>query len=85
VEGKYITCPCIRKFVCPEGVPYECRSLPPGPARPYHVYEVIKPVRVKAGKIAPCFNQQGGGVQYQFNKTIAKLLKSKIIREVFDK
>jgi|GEM_PF-2321327 Copper amine oxidase N-terminal domain. len=49
-------------FVCPEGVPYEMRSLAPGSeTKPYNVYEVEKSVEVLSGEIAPWFDQPGGG------------------------
>ena len=39
------------KFVSPKGTPYTNRSLPPGSdARPYNVYEVVKPIDVQSGK-----------------------------------
>lgn len=56
-------------YVSPVGTPKAQRALPPasGP-RPYAAYVVEKPLRVRAGKVAPNFNQPGGGVQYQFIK-----------------
>jgi hypothetical protein len=32
---------------------------------PYYRYEVLKPLRVAAGKTAPWFDQPGGGIQYK--------------------
>lgn len=41
-------------FVSPKGIPYTERSLPIGTdQKPYTVFEVVKPVEVQAGKIAP--------------------------------
>jgi hypothetical protein len=71
------------KFVSPKGTPYENRSLPPGSdARPYHVYEVVKSIDVKAGKIAAWFGQPGGGIQYQFTQSIEELIQSGYLRRL---
>lgn len=70
-------------FVCPEGVPYEMRSLAPGSeTKPYNVYEVRKPVEVLAGETAPWFDQPGGGVQYMFDKSIRELIEAGILIKV---
>lgn len=70
-------------FVCPEGVPYEMRSLAPGSeTKPYNVYEVRKPVEVLAGEIAPWFDQPGGGIQYMFDKSIRELIEAGILVKV---
>jgi hypothetical protein len=51
-------------FMSPYGLSYESRALPPGAmAGGYHVYEVIAPLPVKSGNIAPAFGQSGGGIQ----------------------
>lgn len=56
-------------YASPVGTPKAQRALPPASSpRPYTAYVVEKPLRVKAGKVAPNFNQPGGGVQYQFIK-----------------
>ncbi|AZG48832.1 TNT domain-containing protein [Gordonia insulae] len=61
-------------FLSVPGTKYAARSLPPsnlsGPQGQeqycnYHVYEVIKPLPVDTGRIAPWFQQRGGGVQYE--------------------
>lgn len=70
-------------FVCPEGVPYEKRSLAPGSeTKPYNVYAVLKPVEVQAGEIAPWFDQPGGGTQYMFDKSIRELIEAAILKKV---
>lgn len=70
-------------FVCPEGVPYEMRSLAPGSeTKPYNVYEVLKPVEVLSGEIAPWFDQPGGGIQYMFDKSIRELIEAGILAKV---
>ncbi|WP_241584887.1 TNT domain-containing protein [Rosenbergiella epipactidis] len=51
-------------FLAPKGTPYEQRALAPGAgAEKYYEYEVIKPLPVIQGKIAPAFGEPGGGVQ----------------------
>ncbi|UIN54182.1 DUF637 domain-containing protein [Pseudomonas kribbensis] len=51
-------------FLSPQGVPYDQRALAPGSrAGGYYQYEVLKPLPVVQGKIAPAFGQPGGGTQ----------------------
>lgn len=70
-------------FVSPEGIPYGMRALAPGTdKKPYTVYEVVKPVEVQAGKIAPWFDEPGMGVQYEFSRPIKDLIKDGILRRV---
>ena len=61
------------KYASPDGTSYEQRAIPPDSAsQPYHQYRVAKPLppEVTEGKIAPWFEQAGGGVQYKFDKPI---------------
>ncbi len=52
-------------FMSPEGVPFDQRALGPGDGiREYRQYEVIKPLPVLEGEIAPAFGKPGGGTQY---------------------
>ena len=70
-------------FVSPEGTPYTQRSLPLGSdSKPYNIYEVVKPVEVKAGEIAPWFGEDGGGIQYKFSNSIEDLLSQGVLRKV---
>lgn len=60
-------------FASPLGTPYPQRALPPPTAavNEYHRYRVVKPFpdgHVTQGKIAPHFDQPGGGVQYHFTQ-----------------
>lgn len=65
----------------PKNVPYENRSLPTGAnEREHMIFEVLKPVEVKVGTIAPAFGDPGGGIQYQFATTIQELEKAGVIR-----
>ncbi|UPG94222.1 hemagglutinin repeat-containing protein [Luteibacter aegosomatissinici] len=51
-------------FLSPVGTPYEQRSLAPATRiNPYNEYEVMKPLPVIQGEIAPAFGERGGGVQ----------------------
>jgi len=68
------------RFVSPEGTSLTQRALPPGSnSRPYHVYEVVKPVQVQSGRIAPWFGESGGGTQHMFNRTIEDLIRSGVL------
>jgi RHS repeat-associated protein len=70
-------------FVSPQGVPSPKRALAPGTTdKPCSVFEVVNPLEVKAGKIAPWFNQPGGGMQYELGKSIKELLECGAIRRV---
>ena len=70
-------------FVSPEGTPYSQRSLLPGTEqKPYNIYEVVKPVEVNSGEIAPWFGEPGGGIQYEFSQPISELIKAGILKRV---
>ena len=70
-------------FVSPEGMPYETRAVAPGTdLKPYSVFEVVKPINVKAGKIASWFDEPGGGIQYLLPDTIDELLEAGILRRI---
>ena len=65
-------------FLSVPGTKYAERSLPPsnlsGPQGQeqycnYHVYEVIKAFSVDTGRIAPWFQQRGGGIQYEVTRS----------------
>ncbi len=62
-------------FASPQGTPPEARSLPYGwESNPYNAYKVVKPLEVDAGPAAPWFGQPGGGIQYDFGRSIQELL-----------
>ncbi|RUO80212.1 hypothetical protein CWI84_06145 [Idiomarina tyrosinivorans] len=51
-------------FLSPNGTPFEQRALGPGNGdRVYRQYEVIKPLPVIEGEVAPAFGKSGGGKQ----------------------
>ena len=69
-------------FTSPEGIPYEMRALAPGTdMKPYSVFEVVEPINVKAGEIAPWFDEPGG-IQYLLPDTVDKLLDAGILRRI---
>ena len=70
-------------FVSPKGVPFKNRALHPTSAsKPYNVYEVIKPIDVQAGYVAPWFGEPGMGVQYELPSSVADLIEQGIIRRI---
>lgn len=55
-------------FLSPQGTPFDQRALAPGSqAGGYYQYEVIKPLPVIQGEIAPAFGEPGGGTQILAN------------------
>ena len=71
------------KFVSPEGTPYSNRALPPNSnVCPYHIYEIKKPIEVQSGKVASWFGEPGGGIQYQFTRSIDELINSEVLRRI---
>ena len=78
------------KYMSPEGVPYELRSLPPtnldtaDPAYPfnYHVYEVTKELVVQAGPTAPWFEQMGLSLQFVVPDTVLNLVNGGFLARV---
>ena len=70
-------------FTSPEGIPYEMRAVAPGTKlKPYSVFEVVEPINVKAGKIAPWFDEPGGGIQYLLPDTVDELLDAGALRRI---
>ncbi|NQZ12897.1 MAG: glycohydrolase toxin TNT-related protein [Algicola sp.] len=70
-------------FLSPAGTPFPQRALPAHSLRaPYTIYEVMKPIHVRAGTIAPAFNQIGGGTQYITPVSIGTLLRKGFLKVV---
>ena len=70
-------------FTSPEGIPYEMRAVAPGTdQKPYRVFEVVEPINVKSGSIAPWFDEPGGGIQYLLPDTVDELLDAGILRRI---
>ena len=72
------------KYTSPEGVPYEKRALPYiENQNAYHKYKVLKQIdNVTISKIAPAFNEIGGGLQYELPNSIKELKSKKYIEEI---
>jgi RHS repeat-associated protein len=72
----------ISRFFSPVGTPLGARALPPGAAtHALRTFEVVKPVEVDAGRIAPAFGELGLGIQFRTTLTLGELLKDHI-REI---
>ncbi|OLP67053.1 Ribonuclease YqcG [Bacillus pumilus] len=70
-------------FVSPQGIPYEKRAVAPGTdQRPYSVFEVVAPLDVEGGEIAPWFDEVGGGMQYVLPDSVENLLEAGILRRI---
>jgi len=46
----------------------------------YFRYEVVRPLRVAAGKAAPWFDQPGGGMQYKTGQPIKILVDTAFLK-----
>jgi RHS repeat-associated protein len=70
-------------FASPEGEAFEARALHPSSMEsPYHVYEVLKPIDVQAGRAMPWFGYRGLGVQYELPDKIQTLIDAGFLKEV---
>ncbi len=71
------------QFTSPAGVPYPDRALPASSldGASYHQYEVIKPLPVWQGGIAPQMGEPGGGVQHYLPVSVEALIKGGYLRE----
>ena len=67
------------RFFSPEGTPLPQRALPNAPVGPPSVYEVLKPLDVEAGVVAPAFGQPGLGIQYRSSLTTADLIPRRLL------
>ncbi len=75
--------------VCNDRIEKEVRALAPHSEQaPYYVYEVIDDFEVTLGKIAPWFDQPGGGTQiikYKSNGrpySIEELIELEVIKQI---
>lgn len=50
--------------------------------KPYHVFRVLKPLKVLEGRAAPWFGQPGGDIQYKLFESVGELIDDEIIEEV---
>ena len=70
------------RFVSPEGVPMPMRALPyDADLTQYRVYEVVQPVDVQAGRIAPAFGKIGQGTQYVLPRPASELVAHQVLME----
>ncbi len=71
------------RFFSPVGTPGRARALPAETAgQPLRTFEVLKPLDVEAGAVAPAFGQLGFGTQYRTSSTLQELLEQGVVREV---
>lgn len=74
------------RFLSPVGTSYEARALPYDKAKmDYHVYEVRRPLPVKAGEAVPWFDEPGGGTQYMTAVPVARLIDDGSLAEMAGK
>lgn len=70
-------------FVSPQGTSYGARSLAPGTSlKPYRAFEVLKPIEVLKGKVAPWFDEIGGGTQFKLNESVQELIDGGYLKEI---
>jgi hypothetical protein len=73
----------VSRFFSPTGTSRAMRSLPPGTAsQPLRSFEVLKPIGVESGRVAPAFNQIGLGTQFRSDKQLGKLLDGRFLKEI---
>ncbi|MCU1699332.1 MAG: hypothetical protein JWR34_5395, partial [Mycobacterium sp.] len=70
-------------FGSPVGTEFPARALPPHSlGAGFHRYEVVRPIPIWEGPIAPAMGQPGGGIQYYFTTSIVDLLNAGYLREI---
>ncbi|MEU4319009.1 glycohydrolase toxin TNT-related protein [Nocardia fluminea] len=72
------------RFTSPAGVPYPQRALPPTnlDGESYHQYEVLRPLPVWQGGIAPQMGEPGLGSQHYLPVSVQALIDAEYLREV---
>lgn len=73
------------KYLAPVNTPFENRAMPNNDEYyndDKHTYVVEKPLQVHTSVIAPAFEQVGGGIQYNTDKSIQHYLDEGYIKEV---
>ncbi len=71
------------RFVSPVNTPFSARGLPDtAKQKPYHQYEVVKPITVRTGSVAPWGNSPGMGTQHLLDRPVSELIKGGYLREV---
>ena len=63
-------------FVSPKGTPFPQRGLPANyeTEKPLETYEVLTPLKVNTGQVAPAFGQPGFGVQHELPFSVQELI-----------
>ncbi|GAA3439682.1 TNT domain-containing protein [Kutzneria kofuensis] len=75
--------PGFGRFTSPTDTPFPQRGLPPNNLSDgYHQYEVVHPIPVWEGPIAPAMGQDGGGTQYYMPHSVIDLVNAGYLREV---
>jgi hypothetical protein len=75
--------PGFGRFGSPVETEFPDRALPPHSLDAgYHRYEVVRPIPIWQGPIAPAMGQPGGGIQYYFTHPIVDLVNAGYLREV---
>ena len=70
-------------FLSPAGTPYGQRALPYDASKQIHsTYEVVKPLPVDTGKVAPFFGAPGGGTQHKALMSVKDLIADGYIKPV---
>jgi hypothetical protein len=70
------------QFTSPPNTPYPQRALPPYNLEgKYHQYEVVKPLPVWEGGIAPQMGEPGGGVQHYLPFSVQTLIDGGYLKE----
>ncbi|SFM79397.1 RHS repeat-associated core domain-containing protein [Nitrosomonas communis] len=71
------------RFLSPAGTPAAMRALRPGTeSRPLRTFEVVKPLNVRTGEIAPAYGQTGLGIQFVTDRPVRELLQEGFLRSV---
>jgi hypothetical protein len=71
-------------FLAPADASYMGRAIPYDRLKmPYYRYEVVKPLRVQAGKAAPWFDQSGGGMQYKTGERVQVLVERGYLKQIW--
>jgi len=71
-------------FLAPVDASYMGRAVPYDRLKmPYYRYEVVRPLRVQAGKAAPWFDQPGGGIQYKTVERVQVLVERGYLKQVW--
>ncbi len=72
-------------FFSPRGASFDARALPyvcRDELKQYHVYQLIKPLPVWAGRAAAWFDEPGGATQFKTDATAKTLLDDQVMTEL---